>query len=409
MDFTLFNLFNEEQKSLLVLFKDFCQRELDRKALEDLADKPIPPNATTEQLRARIPWDILSKAHDVGLRQLAVPKEYGGGGYGGYGNWATLTALCEVAGYYGGQGGRLFSIPWKHCSTICTAPKEVQDEFFPAFMKNRKTLFAGSITEPDHGSDLLLPYDEPGVSGKCIGTPDGDYCIINGEKMWCTAGGVSDYIILSVRTDRNGPITKSMTTFLFPTNTKGWSIARVNDMMGNELPSNVQMHFDNCRIHKRLMISPLNGGWPAMRSNLGGKVFHYAVKLGYMEWMWEHMRDYTKKRIQGGKPIIQHPNVGIKIAEAHLQIQTARLLIYKFAWESDRTKPGELPNPLGWWYLNYWTKHVVQFLVSVGLEVYGGMGPQKELPFERWVRVNLSIIHGGSTGDLNLIKAARSY
>lgn len=146
-----------------------------------------------------------------------------------------------------------------------------------------------------------------------------------------------------------------------------------------------------------------------MRSNLGGKVFHYAVKLGYMEWMWEHMRDYTKKRIQGGKPIIQHPNVGIKIAEAHLQIQTARLLIYKFAWESDRTKPGELPNPLGWWYLNYWTKHVVQFLVSVGLEVYGGMGPQKELPFERWVRVNLSIIHGGSTGDLNLIKAARSY
>jgi hypothetical protein len=211
----------------------------------------------------------------------------------------------------------------------------------------------------------LLPYDEPGVSGKCIATQDGDDWVINGEKMWCTGGGVSDYIILSVRTDKNGPITKSMTTFLFPTNTKGWSIARVNDMMGNELPSNVQMHFDNCRIHKHLMISKANEGWPAMRSNLGGKVFHYAVKLGYMEWMWEHM--------------------------------------------SDRTKPGELPNPLGWWYLNYWTKHVVQFLVSVGLEVYGGMGPQKELPFERWARVNLSLIHGGSTGDLNLIKAARSY
>lgn len=409
MDFTIFNLFNEEQKSLLTLMKDFCQRELDRKVLEELADKPFPPNATKEQLMARIPWDIVSKSHDIGLRQLAVPKQYGGGGYGGYGNWLTLTALCEVAGYYGGQGGRLFSIPWKHCSTISNAPQEIQDEFFSAFMKNRKTLFAGSITEPDHGSDLLLPYDEPGVSGKCVATQDGDYWIINGEKMWCSAGGVSDYIILSVRTDKNGPITKSMTTFLFPTNTKGWSIARVNDMMGNELPSNVQMHFDNCRIHKRLMISPLNGGWPAMRSNLGGKVLHYAVKLGYMEWMWEHMRDYTKKRIQGGKPIIQHPNVGIKIAEAHLQIQTARLLVYKFAWESDRTKPGELPNPLGWWYLNYWTKHVIQLIVSVGLEVYGGMGPQKELPFERWVRVNLSLIHGGSTGDLNLIKAARSY
>ena len=407
MDFTIFNLFNEEQKSLIAFFKDFCQKEVDRKVLEDLADKPIPPKATKEDLKARIPWDLISKAHDLGLRQFAVPKKYGGGGYGGYGNRLTLTALCEVAGYYGGQGGRLFSIPWKHCSTLCNSPEAVQEELLPAFMKNRKTLFAASITEPDHGSDLLLPYDEPGYSGKCIGTPDGDDWVINGEKMWCSAGGVSDYIMLMIRTDKNGPITKSMTSFLFPTDTKGWSIARVNDMMGNELPANIQMHFDNCRIPKRFMISKLNEAWPAVRANLGGKVLHYAVKLGYAEWMWEHMRDYTKKRIQGAKPIIQHPNVGIKVAESHLLLQTARLLIYKFVWESDRVKPGELPNPLGWWYLNYWIKQVIQKIVSVGLEVYGGMGPQKELPFERWVRVNLSLIHGGSTGDLNLIKAAR--
>jgi alkylation response protein AidB-like acyl-CoA dehydrogenase len=399
MDFTIFNMFTEEQKSLVALMKDFCQKELDKKVLEDLADQPIAPNATPEQLRTRIPWDIISKAHDVGLRQLAVPKEYGGGGYAGYGNWTTLTALSEVGGYYGGQGGRLFSIPWKHCATLGNAPKAVQDEFFPAFMKNRKTLFAASVTEPDHGSDILLPYDEPGYSGKCIAIPDGDYWVINGEKMWCSGGGMADYLILMVRTDKEGPITKSMSQFLFPTSTKGWSIARVNDMMGNELTSNVQMHFDNCRIHKRLMMSKPNQAWEAVRADLGGKVMHYGVKLGYSEWMWEHMRDYTKKRIQGGKPIIQHPNVGIKIAEAHLLLQTARLLIYKFAWESDHTKPG-------WWYLNYWTKRVIERLVSIGLEVYGGMAPQKELPFERWMRVQLSMIHGGSTGDLNLIKAS---
>jgi hypothetical protein len=76
MDFTL----NEEQRSLVALAKEFCKREVDIKTMNELADKPHPPNATKEQLMARIPWDLISKAHDVGLRQIIVPKKYGGSG-----------------------------------------------------------------------------------------------------------------------------------------------------------------------------------------------------------------------------------------------------------------------------------------------------------------------------------------
>jgi alkylation response protein AidB-like acyl-CoA dehydrogenase len=400
-------LLNEKQKSLVALQKEFCEREVDRKALNELADKPIPPNATREQLSTRIPWDLINKAQDVGLRQLCVPKQYGGGGLGfAPGDWVTLAALAEATGYYGGQAGRIFTIPWKHCRSLSTAPKEVQEEFFPAFMKNRKTMVAASITEPDHGSDLLLPYDEPGYSGKVIATQDGDYWVVNGEKMWCTAGGVSDYIILNVRTDKEGPITKSATSFLLPTKTKGWSIARVNDFMGNEMTANVQMHFDNCRIHKRLMISKLNDAWLATRSSLAGKAIHTTARLGETIWMWEHMRDYAKNRVQGGKPIIQHPNVGTQIAEAEVLIQTARLMVYKFMWESDQTPAGQFVNPKGYWYINYWVKFIMQRLTSIGLDIYGGMGPHKDLPFERWIRFNLSLIHGGSTGTLCLLKAS---
>jgi alkylation response protein AidB-like acyl-CoA dehydrogenase len=405
MDLTLFNLFNEEQKSMVALIKEFCQREIDSKALRELADKPVPPNATKEQLMARIPWDIISKAHDVGLRQLAVPKEYGGGGYGGIGGWLTLTILSEALGYWGGEGGRLLSIPWKHCAVLSRARKEIKEEFFPTFMKNRRTLVAGSISEPDHGSDLLLPYDEPGYSGKYFCKPDGEYWVINGEKMYCTGGGVSDYIILSLRTDKDGPITKSMSTFLFPTKTKGWSV-RFNDMMGNGLAGNVQMRFDNCRIHKRLMISELNEAWPAMHADLAGNALPVMTRIGEAQKIWEDIRDYAKKRIQGSKPIIQHPNVGTLVAEGDVLLQTARFLIYKFVWECDRIEPGKLVNPLGYWYINYWCKVVIHRLISIGLEVYGGMGPQKELLFERWVRANLSQTHGGSTGILSLIKAS---
>jgi alkylation response protein AidB-like acyl-CoA dehydrogenase len=398
--------FSEEQKSLLGIMKEFCEREVDRRALDKLADQPLPANASREDIMARVPWDLVSKAHDVGLRQLCVPKEYGGGGYGIVGGWVSVTALSEAAGYYGGQMGRLFTIPWKHCSILALGRKEAQDVFFPAFMSNRKTLFAASITEPDHGTDLLLPYDEPGVSGKCFASREGDEWLINGEKMFCTAGGCSDYFILSVRTDKAGPISQSMTSFLIPISSSGVKIARVNDMMGNEIPANTQFFFDNCRIPDKLRISAVNGAGKASASNLAGKNIHYMAFLGESRKTWEDIRDYAKSRVQGGKPIIQHPNVGMLVAEGDMLLQTARLLMYQFAWECDQLRQGELVKPLGWWYTNYWTKRVIMRLMEIGNEVYGGMAPQKELPFERWVRVNWSLLHGGSTGPMNLIKAS---
>ena len=135
MDFEL----NEEQRALVGLMKECCLREVDKKEMWRLADLPIPYNATKEDLMARMPWDLISKAHDVGLRQLAVPAEYGGGGYCRTGGWVTLTALAETAGYHNYVFARVLTLPWNHCVRLYDAPKNVQDIFFTNFMNNRRT------------------------------------------------------------------------------------------------------------------------------------------------------------------------------------------------------------------------------------------------------------------------------
>jgi alkylation response protein AidB-like acyl-CoA dehydrogenase len=392
----------DEDRSLIMLMKEFCEREVVVKALNEIADAPIPPDATWEQVRSRLPWDLISKAHDAGLRQLTVPIEYGGGGYGS--NLIALGACAETAGYYGGQMGRMFTIIWKPLADMVSYPTHLQEEIYPIFMEDRKTIIAASITEANSGSDLLLPYDEPGATGMYFARQEGDNWILNGEKQWCEGSAVANYIVLNVRTEPKGPITKSMTTFLFPTSTPGWSI-RVNDMMGNEVFPNAQQYYENCKVSDRYRITPINGGFEAMRYRFAGVVIHLFAFLGWAEKIWEDIREYAKTRIQGGKPIIQHNNVGMLVAEADVLLRTFKLLLYHNAYECMAEE--KMASPLATYYLNWHLKSMIFRIAEIGMDVYGGMAPQKELSFEHWVRVHLSLSHGGSTGTLNLVKASK--
>ena len=128
----------DEHRSLVMLMKEFCEREVEINVLNEIADKPIPPNATWEDLRASIPWELISKAHDAGLRQLSVPEEYGGGGYGS--DLIALGACAETAGYYGGQMGRIFTIMWKPLSDMQFFPTHLQEEIYPVFMQERNSI-----------------------------------------------------------------------------------------------------------------------------------------------------------------------------------------------------------------------------------------------------------------------------
>jgi alkylation response protein AidB-like acyl-CoA dehydrogenase len=122
------------------------------------------------------------------------------------------------------------------------------------------------------------------------------------------------------------------------------------------------------------------------------------------------MRDYSMERIQGNRPIIQHPNVGALVGEGDCLIRTLKNLLYRFAWECDQLEPGELlqENELLYvYYLHYWVKEVTRRVMEIGLEIYAGLGCQKDLPFERWMRLVLLGQHTGSTGTFNLIKSAR--
>jgi len=308
----------EEEKAFIAVINDLCKKEIPGKHIDkvkyldelDIEEARRQGNLR-EILRERLPWDFLKKAHDVGIRTLTVPAKYGGGGIGLF----TEMVVSEALGRWGGVAV-LSSEPYAFCNCMRTfASEELQDEIFPQIMENYTLLTSTAITEPDAGTDTHIPYDEPGAGMKTFAYAEGDEYVINGEKAFCTGGGQADFITLFARTDKNAPISKGMSAFLVPTKSPGVSVVRVNDMIMNELRRNTDLLFENVRIPKRYLIGKENEGyalWEAFRV----LVIRFAgAEVGAFQKMYELTKEYATTRIQGGKPIIEHVNIGSRILD----------------------------------------------------------------------------------------------
>ena len=103
--------FTEEQKQIQALMKDVGEKETTRQKMDELADV-VARAKTGEEVRELQPDDLYRKFHEVGLRQLAIPEKYGGGGLG-FGHHVTRALVSEQSGYTMGIGARLLGMEWR--------------------------------------------------------------------------------------------------------------------------------------------------------------------------------------------------------------------------------------------------------------------------------------------------------
>jgi alkylation response protein AidB-like acyl-CoA dehydrogenase len=395
MDFEL----TEEQKSLRALIKDFCEREIDWKHLHELGEKKV----SLENARDTMPWDLVEKLHNIGLRQLGVPRKYGGGEAG----WLTKIVVAEALAHWGGPLGVLMTPLWKWCRDLAAyASDELQDEFFPKFMNDSHMLLSSALTEADAGCDIELPYDGPGNRVSTFAYKDGDEWVINGTKVYISGGPVADYLAVMAITDKNKPYSESVAVFMMPKDTPGFSVIRINDFIIQPMMANGDLLFENCRIPNRyLLAEPGKASAELMEMRRTDKIIHLGEMLGRCQSIYELTKEHAKTRIQGGKPIFEHLNIGPLVVEMGILIETFRLLLYRCAWELDREEEKGLKISQMWYNLpNAYVKLQTPRLVSIVTEVFGGMGMLKEFPVESWVRSIILYNHIGGTRTMDLIK-----
>lgn len=385
---------SEEQLMLQATVREFAQKEVKPAAAE--YDSRVDP-------RDRFPWDLWKKAHDMGLLALPISREWGGGGA----SYLTQVIVCEELGAGDASFGKGYATHLQKASSLDRILNEEQkQEFIPEFMNDYTFVIAHAMTEPEHGSDNNIPYDEPGVTMKTFAYQDGDDYVINGMKRFITHAAVAKLYYLWARTDKTKPISQAIKTFLVRAGTPGVTIGHIDDEMGGRMEARAEIIIENLRVPSRYAV----GEAEKMYGEHAASFLHdclvvTSAGLGEARTCYEETKEFAKTRTQGGKPIIQHINVGTRLSDMHVGIEASRALIHKIAWCWDNEYEFD-PKMV---FLNKaFVSDIISKLYLDALEIWAGLGVQKELPFERYFRNHFSTLHGGGTPVLDRIIAMKT-
>ena len=411
MDFSL----SEEQKQIMALVKQFCQREVDHKRLEEIATKTFEAR-TVEECKAVYPYDLLEKLHNIGLRQLQIPVKYGGTAPETDVN-LTLTMAAEEVGYWGGRIVDPLMIPWLFLRAIATnryVTEKQREWIFSKFITNPRLIVATSVGEPAGGTDIHLPYDEGGSSIlQVTAHKDGDEWVINGDKTFCSNGGTADFIMVAARTDKEAPVSKAMTFFWIPTDSPGITLTP-NRMLTLEFGGNCQTHYDNVRVPESNLIGEVNKGFSIIESFFQAHLPGVSGSVGLMQRIYEQMREYARQRIVGGKPLIQHTSAAAKLGELAVNLEALRALLYRGAWEIDQMEKtgGRALGESNWfWFTAGYAlfKRTSWRFCELATDIYGGMSASVDLPLSGFLKHIFYIRAAGLTVDTELITAGWDY
>jgi len=342
---------------------------LQQKARE-FAIREILPVARKYDEAEEFPLDVLKKAHAEGLLNLGIPKKYGGPGYG-------LIDACivveEASAACPGIATSLFANNLG-AEPIVIAGSEEQKQRILGELVNEFKLIAFATSEPTMGSDV--------ASMKCRAVKDGDDFILNGTKFWITNGGVADYVTVFATVDPEKKH-KGIAAFIVPTDTEGVKLGKHIPKLGQRSSNTSSVVLKNVRVSKEnVLAKPGRGFVLAMQTFAHTRPAIGAFAVGCARSAMEYSIDYIKKREAFGRPIERYQAIQFKIADMYKNIEAARLLTYKAAWEADQGKDNNLSSAVA----KAFASDVAMEVTTEAIQIFGGYGYLRTYPVEKLFR-----------------------
>ena len=344
------------------------------KALQDMAhsfaEKEMRPKAAYYDREEKFPEDVMKKAFEAGFLTCNVPVEYGGGGLSDL-EMAVISE--ELAWGCAGMYTTMMANSLAFTPIILFGNEEQKKRFLTPF--TQKMGFASyCLTEREAGSDTSAI--------KTIARKDGSEYVINGSKCFITNGGVASlYVVFANAAPEKGA--RGLTAFVVPRETAGITIGKIEDKMGHRASNTAEIFFEDVRVPEENILGRVGYGFLiAMRTFDRTRAAVGAAGVGVARAALEYAIDYAKTRIQFGKPIATFQAIAFKIAQMAMEIEAARLLVWKAAWLVDQGKPCGLNSAMA----KCFGSDIAMKTTLEALQIFGGYGYMKDYPIEKLVR-----------------------
>lgn len=347
-----------------------------QKTARDFAEKEIMPYARDLDEKEEFPWEILRKLHSVGLHDLAVPEEYGGPGIDSLSYSLIIEQISRgcagVTVTSSANGNSLALYP------LLIGGNEEQKQRFLLPICEKGDLVSFSLTEPDAGSDIS--------SVATTARRDGNDYIINGTKCFITNASCSNYhTVFANVVDGSGA--KKLSVFMLEDSMPGITKGKKEKKMGLRCSDTAELYFEDVRVPKDNLIGKEGDGFKlAMKTLDMARPSVGAISLGIAQAAFEAAVEYSKGRIQFGKPISHNQGIQFMLADMATKIEAARLLVYQASWLKDKFYKEGVPFTKKAAFAKVYASDVAMQVTTDAVQIFGGYGYSREYMVEKYMR-----------------------
>jgi butyryl-CoA dehydrogenase len=352
-------------------------------AVRTYAQAEIAPHAAAWDKSHQFPKAALKGLAALGCYGVAVPSEYDGAGL----DYLALAVILEEVAAADGATSTIVSVNnCPVCSILMAFANEQQKQTYLRPLARGDMLGAFCLTEPHVGSEA------GGL--KTTAVREGDHYVINGVKQFITSGKNGDVAIVMAVSDKAAG-KKGISAFIVPTRTPGYTVARVEDKLGQHASDTAQIVFDNCRVPASNRLGEEGQGLKIALSGLeGGRIGIASQALGMARAAFEIALAYSKDRQSFGQAIFQHQAVQFKLADMATQIEATRQLIWHAAALKDAGRPCLKEAAMA----KLLASEMAEKVCSDAIQVLGGYGYLSDFPVERIYRdVRVCQIYEGTS------------
>ena len=347
-----------------------AEHVLIRDMARQFAREQLAPNAARWDRECGFPGEAIIEMGRLGLWGMMVPEAWGGSSAD---NVSYALAMEEIAAGDAATS-TVMAVQNLACACVQKGGDDAQKERFLKPMAGGGMLACFGLSEPHAGSDA--------AAIRTRARRDGDSYVINGSKQFITSGKNAAVGVIFASTDPAAG-GRGISAFIVPTDTPGFTVARVERKLGQHASDTCHLVFDDMRVPAENRLGEEGDGYRLALANLeGGRIAIAAQAVGIAQAAYEHALRYAQERVTFGEPIFEHQAVAFRLADMATRIEAARQLVLHAAVLRD----GGLPCLKEAAMAKLFASEVVEKVCSDAVQTHGGYGYLADFPVERLYR-----------------------